>query len=60
TQAKYNAIAHKLNNRPRARLGFKTPEECLLDIIADRCTSNLILSYFHLTLLVHSIERKSG
>uniref|UniRef100_UPI003F580962 IS30 family transposase n=1 Tax=Vibrio cholerae TaxID=666 RepID=UPI003F580962 len=30
TQAKCNAIAHKLNNRPRARLGFKTPEECFV------------------------------
>ncbi|EKO6515000.1 IS30 family transposase, partial [Vibrio cholerae] len=31
TQAKCNAIAHKLNNRPRARLGFKTPEECFVE-----------------------------
>ncbi|EJL6834750.1 IS30 family transposase, partial [Vibrio cholerae] len=30
TQAKCNAIAHKLNNRPRARLGFQTPEECFV------------------------------
>ncbi|EGR2139417.1 hypothetical protein D0810_08990 [Vibrio cholerae] len=25
--SKVNVIAHKLNCRPRARLGFKTPEE---------------------------------
>ncbi|EPM7841039.1 IS30 family transposase, partial [Vibrio cholerae] len=31
TQAKCNAIANKLNNRPRARLGFKTPEECFVE-----------------------------
>ena len=24
------AIAHKLNNRPRKRLGFRTPPECFL------------------------------
>ncbi|MCD6704764.1 IS30 family transposase, partial [Vibrio cholerae] len=30
TQAKCNAIAHKLNSRPRARLGFQTPEECFV------------------------------
>ena len=28
TQADCNAIAHKLNNRPRRRLGFRTPAEC--------------------------------
>ena len=28
TQQQCNAIAHKLNTRPRKRLGFKTPEEC--------------------------------
>jgi IS30 family transposase len=28
TQHQCNVIAHKLNNRPRKRLGYKTPEEC--------------------------------
>ncbi|EGR0309395.1 hypothetical protein DD565_16870 [Vibrio cholerae] len=28
--SKVNVIAHKLNSRPRARLGFKTPEECFV------------------------------
>ena len=28
TQQHCNAIAHKLNRRPRKRLGYKTPEEC--------------------------------
>jgi len=28
TQADLDAIAHKLNTRPRKRLGFRTPEEC--------------------------------
>ena len=28
TQHRCNAIAHKLNTRPRKRLGYKTPEEC--------------------------------
>ena len=28
TQQQCDAIAHKLNTRPRKRLGFKTPEEC--------------------------------
>lgn len=28
TQKQCNAIANKLNSRPRKRLGFKTPEEC--------------------------------
>ncbi len=28
TQADCDAIAHKLNNRPRRRLGFRTPVEC--------------------------------
>ena len=27
TQADLDAIAHKLNTRPRKRLGFRTPEE---------------------------------
>jgi len=31
TQAKCNAIAKKLNTRPRKRLGFKTPEELFRD-----------------------------
>lgn len=30
TQAKCNAIARKLNTRPRERLGFQTPEECFV------------------------------
>lgn len=30
TQAKCNAIAKRLNTRPRKRLGFKTPEECFV------------------------------
>lgn len=29
TQHQCNAIAHALNRRPRKRLGFKTPQECL-------------------------------
>lgn len=28
TQQQCNAIARKLNRRPRKRLGFRTPEEC--------------------------------
>lgn len=28
TQHHCNAIAHKLNTRPRKRLDYKTPEEC--------------------------------
>lgn len=28
TQHQCNAIAHKLNTRPRKRLGYRTPEEC--------------------------------
>ena len=28
TQADLDAIAAKLNSRPRKRLGYKTPEEC--------------------------------
>ncbi|EGR2530597.1 hypothetical protein DYB14_13610 [Vibrio cholerae] len=28
--SKVNVIAHKLNSRPRARLGFKTPKECFV------------------------------
>jgi IS30 family transposase len=28
TQQQCNAIAHKLNTRPRKRLGFRTPLEC--------------------------------
>jgi IS30 family transposase len=27
-QADLDAIAYKLNTRPRKRLGFRTPEEC--------------------------------
>lgn len=32
TQHRCNAIAKKLNTRPRERLGFRTPEECLYEI----------------------------
>ena len=32
TQDQCEAIAYKLNNRPRKRLGFKTPMECLYGI----------------------------
>jgi transposase, IS30 family len=32
TQQRCNAIARALNNRPRKRLGFKTPQECLNEI----------------------------
>ncbi len=32
TQHRCNAIARKLNTRPRERLGFRTPEECLYEI----------------------------
>ena len=32
TQQRCNAIARALNNRPRKRLGFKTPKECLNEI----------------------------
>ncbi len=28
TQRACNRIAHKLNTRPRKRLGYQTPEEC--------------------------------
>ena len=31
TQRECNAIAEKLNNRPRKRLGFKTPNECFYE-----------------------------
>ncbi len=32
SQQRCNAIARALNNRPRKRLGFKTPQECLHEI----------------------------
>ena len=32
TQHACNRIAHKLNNRPRKRLGYRTPEECYVQI----------------------------
>lgn len=32
TQHRCNAIARALNNRPRKRLGFKTPQECFNEI----------------------------
>jgi transposase, IS30 family len=32
TQQRCNAIARALNNRPRKRLGFKTPQECFDEI----------------------------
>lgn len=32
TQQRCNAIARALNNRPRKRLGFKTPQECFNEI----------------------------
>jgi IS30 family transposase len=32
TQHRCNAIARALNNRPRKRLGFKTPQECFDEI----------------------------
>jgi IS30 family transposase len=32
TQSDCNAIAKKLNTRPRKRLGYRTPEECFLGI----------------------------
>jgi transposase, IS30 family len=31
TQQQYDAIAYRLNSRPRKRLNFKTPEECFHD-----------------------------
>ncbi len=31
TQHRCNAIANKLNTRPRKRLGFRTPEECFYE-----------------------------
>ena len=31
TQQRCNAIAAKLNARPRKRLGYKTPEECFYE-----------------------------
>ena len=30
TQARCDAIARRLNRRPRKRLGYRTPEECFL------------------------------
>ncbi|MCE5204120.1 MAG: IS30 family transposase, partial [Actinomycetia bacterium] len=33
TGADLDAIAHKLNTRPRKRLGFRTPEECYAEAI---------------------------
>ena len=32
TQHSCNRIAHKLNTRPRKRLGYRTPEECYVQI----------------------------
>ena len=32
TQHACNRIAHKLNTRPRKRLGYRTPEECYVQI----------------------------
>jgi len=32
SQQRCNAIARALNNRPRKRLGFKTPQECFNEI----------------------------
>jgi len=31
TQQQCDVIAHKINTRPRKRLGYLTPEECLYD-----------------------------
>lgn len=33
TQADLDAIAHRINTRPRKRLGFRTPEECYAEAI---------------------------
>ncbi|MEJ1353392.1 MAG: IS30 family transposase, partial [Candidatus Sedimenticola sp. (ex Thyasira tokunagai)] len=32
TQHQCDAIAHKLNTRPRKRLGYQTPEECFYNV----------------------------
>ncbi|HWG53254.1 MAG TPA: IS30 family transposase, partial [Gemmatimonadaceae bacterium] len=34
TQRQLNAIAHKLNTRPRQTLGWKPPAEALAEIVA--------------------------
>jgi len=41
SQQRCNAIAQKLNQRPRKRLGFKTPLECYYNL-SQCCTSNLM------------------
>jgi IS30 family transposase len=33
TQHRCNAIVQKLNNRPRKRLEFKSPKECLCGLL---------------------------
>ena len=44
TQADCNAIAFKLNSRPRKRFGYRTPLEIYHTELAKCCTSTLNLS----------------
>ena len=44
TQAQCDAIALKLNTRPRKRFGYRTPLEVYQQELSDRCTSSLNLS----------------
>lgn len=46
TQAQCNAIAFKLNTRPRKRFAYRTPLEVYQQELSNRCTSSLNLSRF--------------
>ena len=37
-------VAHKLNNRPRKRLGFKTPAEALDELLSDPHNPSVVAS----------------
>ena len=47
TQPQCDAIAFKLNTRPRKRLGYLTPLEVYQQELSNRCTSSLNLSGCH-------------
>jgi hypothetical protein len=44
TQARCDAIALKLNSRPRKRLGYRTPLEVYQQELSNHCTSTLNLT----------------
>ena len=46
TQAQCDAIAFKLNTRPRKRFGYRTPLEVYQQELSNRCTSSLNLRLF--------------